>query len=179
MTMDSSAATNGTVPLVDRSDFWKDDFGVLQHAGKSILKDLRQDESTGSGDLYRRMISTPALNDAATTSNEDKNRLNHRYFSGGSWKHGQSIPIPPHLQERLSEAKMSTMMGMFPEAELAWMTVDSKVYLWTYSRSADSHFLDFEMPSHQPIVSVGLAPPKRGTLSRIQLARQGLIQYWK
>lgn len=152
--MESSSA-NGA-PF-DRSEFWKDDFGVLQHAGKSILNVLRQDQDSESGDLYRRIQSTPS-----TTDPEDKLRLNHKYFSGGSWKHGQSIPLPPHLQEQLSKTKMSTMMGMFPEAELAWMTIDDKVYLWTYTRSSESYFLDFQIPSHQPIVSVGLASPKKG-----------------
>jgi hypothetical protein len=163
MTMPMDSSGNGDAAPADRSEFWKDDFMALQHAGKSILSVLRQDESNGSGDLYRRIIATPSSNE--TEGNLSLN-LNHRYFSGGSWKHNQSIPLPPHLQEELSKAKMSTMMGMFPEAALAWMTIDDTVYLWTYSRSSDSHFLRFQIPSHQPIVSVGLAPPKPGKFSK-------------
>lgn len=163
-TTSASMNENGFVGPPDRSKYWKDDFLPLQNAGKSILKVLRQDESCVHGDLYRRILSTTSSTSNNTTSSyADSNpNPNHHYFSNGAWSHNQSIPLPSHLQEQLSKAKMSTMMGLFPEAELAWMTVDDTIYLWTYTRSTDSEFMYFQVPSHQPIVSVGLAPPKQG-----------------
>ena len=162
----------GVVALPDRSEYWKDDFVPLQNAGKSILNALRKDESCAHGDLYRRIISTtPTTTTAGTGMNDSDSTVpNHHYFSKGAWKHKQSIPLPPYLQEQISKAKMSTMMGLFPQAQLAWMTVDDKVYLWTYNgQSSDSEFMDFQVPSHQPIVSVGLAPPKQGKTTRFSL----------
>jgi nuclear pore complex protein Nup155 len=131
---------------------------ALQGAGKSILNVLRKDESSAHGDLYRRILSTSST----SSSTDTESTPNHNYFPDGKWSHAQSIPLPPYLQEQLSKAKMSTMMGLFPQAELAWLTIDDSIYLWTYTRSADSEFLHFQVPSHQPIVSVGLAPPKQG-----------------
>jgi hypothetical protein len=161
---------SGFVGPSDRSEYWKDDFVALQNAGKSISNVLRKDESCAHGDLYRLILSTTTSASSATTtstSDADSSNPNHRYFSNGAWNHVQSIPLPPYLQEQLSKAKMSTMMGLFPEAELAWMTIDDSIYLWTYTRSADSEFMHFQVPSHQPIVSVGLAPPKPGKKSNI------------
>lgn len=130
----------------------------LQTAGKSILSVLRSDETSTHGDLYRRILSTTTAN----TVPPDTDPVNHHYFSDGAWKHAQSIPLPPYLQEQLAKAKMSSMMGLLPEAELAWMTIDDCIYLWSYTRSADGEFLFFQVPSRQPIVSVGIAPPKQG-----------------
>lgn len=152
--------TNGVVQAPDQSDYWKDDFMPLQNAGKSILKALRNDESSTHGDLYRRILSSTSTTN--TFAAESESSVNHRYFSDGTWKHASSIPLPSFLQEQLAKAKMSSMMGLFPEAELAWMTIDDCIYLWTYTRSADGEFLSFQVPSHQPIVSVGIAPPKQG-----------------
>ena len=152
-----------------RSDFWKDDFVPLKSSGKAILNVLRQDESSAHGDLYRRLLSTSGASTSSSTSTMDASEPhpNHHYFSSkgnSSWNHVQTIPLPPFLQEQLSKVKISTMMGLFAEADLAWMTIDDVVYLWTYSQSSsDNEFLHFQVPSNQPIVSVGLAPPKKGT----------------
>lgn len=154
----TSTTGNNVVPA--RSDYWNDDFVPLQNAGKSILNVLRSDQTSAHGDLYRRLLSTSSATSSAAPMDTDP--INHHYFSHGAWKHSQSIPLPPYLQEQLSKAKMSSMMGLLPEAELAWMTIDDCIYLWTYTRSADGEFLFFQVPSHQPIVSVGIAPPKQG-----------------
>lgn len=154
----TSTTGNNVVPA--RSDYWNDDFVPLQNAGKAILSVLRSDQTSTHGDLYRRILSTTSA--TSSTVPMDSDPINHHYFSQGAWNHSQSIPLPPYLQEQLSKAKMSSMMGLLPEAELAWMTIDDCIYLWTYTRSADGEFLFFQVPSHQPIVSVGIARPKQG-----------------
>ena len=92
----------------------------------------------------------------------------------GPIKHNQTIPLPPYLIEVRKKAKVSLLMGLFPEAEIAWMAADDTVYLWTYQQNtssagglrgqggAESQFLEFQVSSRQPIISVGLAPPKKG-----------------
>lgn len=97
----------------------------------------------------------------------------------GPIKHNQTIPLPPYLSEMRSKAKVSILMGLFPQAELAWMTTDDTVYLWTYHQNSgyangirsgggvENQFLEFRVPSHQPIVSVGLAPPKKGVFREV------------
>jgi hypothetical protein len=96
---------------------------------------------------------------------------------GSTVQHVETIPLPAHLQEKRKAARISTMMGLFPQGELAWLTVDDVVHLWTYhstvaldrmggrsgNSSSENQVLEFQMPSKQPIVSVGLARPKPGT----------------
>lgn len=105
-------------------------------------------------------------------------------------RHERSVPLPSYLAQQLKTTKVSTYMGLFPEADLAWMTVDDSLYLWSYTRTRSNvagpstaltlvnnnqqhlypnndgtmeDFLSFEVPGHRPIVSVGLVPPKPGT----------------
>lgn len=156
------------------SEFWSDDFAPLQSAGKAVLKVLRKDEASPHGDLYRRILSTPSAPPSASTASSSYADAipNHHYFADGKFAHSQSIPLPQFLQDQLSKAKMATLMGLFPQAQMAWMTIDHTIYLWSYNSGAsageaaasENEFLYFQVPSRQPIVSAGLARPKPGTL---------------
>jgi hypothetical protein len=144
----------------DLSSFWDDDFAPLKLAGRDILKTLRRDETSPHGDLYRRILSS-----ASSASSSSAEALpNHHYFPDGKWTHSQSVPLPTFLQDKLAKATMGSLMGLFPQAQLAWMTVDATIYLWSYNSaaSAEQEFFLFEVPSKQPIVSAGLAAPKHG-----------------
>lgn len=203
-TASAAMATSAVPPSADRSSYWNDDFRPLRDAGRIVLTKLRNDEQ--QGDLYRRIISkTPAVVSASrvgatsngATSNggathastpagfedaaeEPDNDPAHHYFANGPVRHSKSIPLPPYLQGLLAtKLKISTTMGLFPQAEMAWMTIDDTVYLWTYNASfvtgngggtsagdPSNHFLEFQVPSRQPIISVGLAPPKPGKTRR-------------
>jgi hypothetical protein len=121
-----------------------------------------------SNPAHRYFPSEEAENNSSSDSNDTDIDV------VGPIKHNQTIPLPPYLLEMRSKAKVSILMGLFPEAELAWMTTDDTVYLWTYHQNSgnangirsgggvDNQFLEFRIPSRQPIVSVGLAPPKKG-----------------
>jgi hypothetical protein len=151
---------------------------------------LRRDETSAHGDLYRRIISnTPTAVTSSTTTTTTTTANNgdvesnpsHHYFApdqnDSTVQHVETTPLPPGLQEKRKAARISTMMGLFPQGELAWLTVDDTVHLWTYyhtsierttdrvlvGKSSENQILEFQMPSKQPIVSVGLAPPKPGT----------------
>ncbi len=193
-------------PVQDqRSEYWRDDFRPLRDAGKNVLQMLRRDETSVHGDLYRRIMSTnpsgrigfgSGTTSASSITNNGDSNPSHRYFASeeaenssspdtnnanidvaGPIKHNQTIPLPPYLLEMRSKAKVSILMGLFPEAELAWMTTDDTVYLWTYHQNSgnangiragggvDNQFLEFKVPSRQPIISVGLAPPKKGAFA--------------
>jgi hypothetical protein len=127
-------------------NYWKDDFLPLETAGKAILRELREDEA--AGDLHRRMLGS------GTGS--------HLYFmSQAAFQHERSIPLPPHLAKQLHTVKRSLLMGILPVADLSWMSVDHKLFLWSFDDEID--FLDLEITSKQCIVSVGIAKPKKGT----------------
>jgi Nup133 N terminal like len=180
---------------VPTDEYWQDDYRPLRDAGKGILAILRRDETSSHGDLYRRIISKVGSGADAETNPD------HHYFYPGSIsnqpangtngtspkneiftvdskespiQHVGTIPLPSELQAKREKVKISTMMGLFPQGELAWLTVDSTVYLWSYNSALDgttagaakagesSQMIEFQMQGNQPIVSVGLAPPKDG-----------------
>lgn len=88
-------------------------------------------------------------------------------------QHLKSVPLPPLLAQQLSTVRMHSSMGLLAAADLAWMSVDDKLYLWSYNTSnkntisassSSSSFCSFAVPSGQCVVSVGLVRPKKGTL---------------
>lgn len=129
--------------------YWKDDFTPLQAAGKVILQALRQDEAAPDADLYRRLTSGSHL---YIPEQKDEPIVKMRHL--------RSIPLPSLLQQELSATKAHVLMGLLAQAQLAWMTVDSKLFLW--SIKANHSFCSFQVNSGQHIVSVGLVRPKPG-----------------
>lgn len=81
-------------------------------------------------------------------------------------KHLRSIPLPSWLSEQLSSDMSSySLMGLLAEASLAWISTDDKLFLWSFAATDDTSrggFCQFQVPSKQPIVSVGLVRPKPG-----------------
>lgn len=51
------------------------------------------------------------------------------------------------------------MMGLFPEINRAWLTVDSDIYIWTYEENIDLAYFD---GINETILCVGLIKPKPG-----------------
>jgi hypothetical protein len=133
------------------TSFWKDDFAPLQAAGQTVLAALREEETSGDADLYRR-ISCPT---------------GHLYFPQSQqalqWKHLQSDPLPDFLGEQLEGVQSHSLMGLLAPASLAWMSVDHKLYVWSL-RNQQGSLSCFEVPSRQSVVSVGLVKPKTGTI---------------
>lgn len=136
------------------ADFWKDDFAPLEAAGRAVLHCLREEEAAPDADLYRRIANSSTGF--------------HSYFEDDSkvslqWKHVQSDPLPALLSQQLSTVQSHSLMGLLAPASLAWMSVDHKLYLWSFQRdSQEDSLLCFEIPSQQCIVSVGLVKPKIG-----------------
>lgn len=50
-------------------------------------------------------------------------------------------------------------MGLFPEINRAWLTVDSDIYIWTYEENTDLAYFD---GINETILCVGLVKPKPG-----------------
>jgi Nup133 N terminal like len=90
-------------------------------------------------------------------------------------RHTRSLPLPAVLQGELGRVKVNSRMGLLPGGpNLAYLTVDDRLFLWSYhlprtsssaaapSSSSNSDFCSFDVPSKQCIVSVGLVRPKKG-----------------
>lgn len=84
--------------------------------------------------------------------------------------HTASINLPPYLANIIKETKLSSLMGLLPDANMVWVSVDDALYLWEYDSSAlvggsghnKEDFVCFKVPSGQCVVSVGVVKPKKG-----------------
>lgn len=163
--------------------FWRDDYAPLQAAGKAVLAALREDEEAPDADLYRRIVSSgPGSHLYYPSTGANASLHEAGSASPGSVPaptatiaHLRSVPLPPYLARELKATRFSSLMGLLPEADLAWMSVDERLYLWSYDSSPGSfatasaaggieNFCTFVNPSGQMVVSVGLVRPKKGKL---------------
>mmetsp|Transcript_14798 Transcript_14798/g.34244 ORF Transcript_14798/g.34244 Transcript_14798/m.34244 type:complete len:1911 (+) Transcript_14798:203-5935(+) len=149
-------------------------------AGSSMMRDPTDAESNPAHRYFPSSDEEASGRPSADSNAKGNGNVDADALQiSGPIKHKQTIPLPPYLQEVRSKAKVSILMGLFPEAELAWMTTDDTVYLWTYHQNSsnangirsagggENQFLEFRVPSRQPIVSVGLAPPKQGVFREV------------
>ena len=51
------------------------------------------------------------------------------------------------------------MMGLFPDIQRAWLSIDSDIYVWTYEDGGDLAYFD---GLAEPIIAVELVRPKPG-----------------
>ena len=56
-----------------------------------------------------------------------------------SYEYHHSVPLPGHLAKLVSSVRLSSLMGLLPEANLAWMSIDENLYLWAYDNNINNH----------------------------------------
>lgn len=146
------------------NNYWNDDFTPLEAAGKAVLAALRSDEAAPDADLYRRIVSSGSGSHLYYPTDPK--------FPGATMKHIRSAPLPPYLAQQLQTTRVSSLMGLLPEADLVWMSVDEKLFIWSSNTAGVpggmEDFCSFTVPTGQCIVSVGLVKPKKGTSSSIE-----------
>jgi nuclear pore complex protein Nup155 len=54
----------------------------------------------------------------------------------------QRVPLPAELVEHFGHMQCNCSMGVFPEVERAWLTIDSDIYVWRYSDGGDLAYYD-------------------------------------
>ncbi|XP_039282164.1 nuclear pore complex protein Nup155 [Nilaparvata lugens] len=69
------------------------------------------------------------------------------------------VPLPPEILEHFSHLQCHCMMGIFPEINRAWLTIDSDIFIWNFEHGSDVAYYD---GLSETIVSVGLVKPKPG-----------------
>jgi len=69
------------------------------------------------------------------------------------------VPLPPELVEQFGRMQCNCMMGLFPEIERAWLTIDSDIFVWKYEDGTDLAYFD---GLSETILSVALVKPKPG-----------------
>jgi nuclear pore complex protein Nup155 len=71
----------------------------------------------------------------------------------------RKVPLPAELVEHFGHMQCNCMIGLFPELERAWLTIDSDIYVWRFSDGRDLAYFDGLADT---ILSVGLLEPKKG-----------------
>ncbi|KAK7100912.1 nuclear pore complex protein Nup155-like [Littorina saxatilis] len=69
------------------------------------------------------------------------------------------MPLPPELTEQFDRMQCNCMMGLFPEIERAFLTIDSDIFVWKYEDGNDLAYFD---GLNETILSVALIKPKPG-----------------
>jgi Nup133 N terminal like len=196
--MNSTEASGLALANEKLAEYWKDDFAPLQAAGATINDALRADED--NADLYRRICegTTPGshLYFPADTPTDNPSARNQGFATQSPLstgpvaaaarstlarappplmrlEHRRSVNLPPLIAQELSTTGKFIRMGLLSEANLAFVIVNEKLYVWSYAREAglDSagsslsspSFSLFTTPSKENVATVGLVRPKRGT----------------
>lgn len=71
----------------------------------------------------------------------------------------RKVPLPAELVEHFGHMQCNCLIGLFPELERAWLTIDSDIYVWRFSDGSDLAYFDGLADT---ILSVGLLEPKKG-----------------
>ncbi|KAK3794466.1 hypothetical protein RRG08_003619 [Elysia crispata] len=69
------------------------------------------------------------------------------------------VPLPPELVEQFGRMQCNCMMGLFPEIERAWLTIDSEIFVWKFEDGSDLAYFD---GLNETILSAALLRPKPG-----------------
>lgn len=75
----------------------------------------------------------------------------------------RKVPLPSELMHHFQHMQCNCMMGLFPEINRAWLTIDSDIYVWVYEDGRDLAYFD---GLHETILSVGLVKPKAGVFKK-------------
>mmetsp|Transcript_24760 Transcript_24760/g.36519 ORF Transcript_24760/g.36519 Transcript_24760/m.36519 type:complete len:1559 (+) Transcript_24760:131-4807(+) len=135
----------------------KGDFEALGKVAEQLAEQLKTDEK--SPDLRAQFD----LHGSVETD--------HKYFLEPyrtEWspmlEHKAFIPMPVSITEQYDRVSCASFMGILPEINRAWITVDSRLYLWDYMNPSD--YLQYD-GLNEVIVSIGLAVPRAGVFTDV------------
>lgn len=129
----------------------------LEVAGRMVDKHLNYDSSFPSLlDMLRvtpqTLPSVSGLSETDYPSSGDARTARHLHTT-------RKVPLPSELMHHFQHMQCNCMMGLFPEINRAWLTIDSDIYVWVYEDGSDLAYFD---GLHETILSVGLVKPKKG-----------------
>jgi hypothetical protein len=90
----------------------------------------------------------------------------HRYFvepyrslNGSIMERNKFVPFPPEIANQYKNVESASFMGILPEINRVWVTIDNILYLWNYNKPSEPYIYD---GISEVIVSVALTAPKPG-----------------
>ncbi|KTW30323.1 hypothetical protein T552_00796 [Pneumocystis carinii B80] len=119
---------------------------ALQRANKAINQCISRDENY------------PEMGDILTQGYSSEYNMPLWFF----WKPFSRISvmnIPDVIFEQYNRTECYTQMGLFPEIQRAWITVDNRLYLWNYLSGEE--FQSYE-DLDQTIICIKLVKPRPG-----------------
>ncbi|XP_052776486.1 nuclear pore complex protein Nup155-like isoform X2 [Mya arenaria] len=69
------------------------------------------------------------------------------------------VPLPPELVEQFSRMQCNCMMGLFPDIDRAWLSIDSDIFVWKFEDGGDLAYFD---GINETILSAALVKPRKG-----------------
>ena len=72
---------------------------------------------------------------------------------------GKKVPLPAELVEHFNHLQCNCMMGLFPELDRAWLTIDNDIYVWLFETGGNLAYYD---GLSETILAVGLVRPRPG-----------------
>jgi len=82
----------------------------------------------------------------------------HYHYENKRIVHRKEIRLPEVIMQNYKLANRLNYMGIFPEINRAWLTMDNKLYLWDYGHQ--ERFVRVQ-PIHSAISAVALVKPKK------------------
>ncbi|CAM9540207.1 unnamed protein product [Ascophyllum nodosum] len=136
----------------DNSDH--DPFEVLRIANNTITQNIRREEV--SPDLKKQLTQTGMSASAQAYFCEPY--MNS--YLGPQIRQKSLFMLPEPLVRERDRVQCTTFMGLLPEIDHVWMSVDNVLFLWNYHTQDLTQFRKLQ----QVIVTVALVAPRRGVL---------------
>lgn len=135
--------------------------------GEDAERALRglQEAKTRVDQVAQEDAQCPDLFDQLSTQAEPQNYYLEPYAS--QWcpqivKKGAVIPLPTAVAAALDDTRALSLSGLLPAMDVAWTSVDARLFLWSYKQRG--RFAVFELD--QPVVAVALcARPAPGVFT--------------
>ncbi|KAJ1033961.1 hypothetical protein NDA16_000169 [Ustilago loliicola] len=127
------------------------------------LESLREAEST-----FRRCeqgrIALPEVKQRTPT--RDAPYQQHRLDPWVGFDKSRTLPIPPDVFTGIKSASPTATQSLFPSIRRACITVDNKVYLWSYLEG-QAAFEFYCVPEDQIVIAASVAPVRPGVFADI------------
>ena len=99
--------------------------GSRQYNGSSSSSSSRSSSSNNNNNTMNN-------NDPSSPSSQSTTPKKVSVPPTSYLKHTKSVPLPNILATQSQRARLSSLMGLLPQANLVWLTCDDTLYLWSY-----------------------------------------------
>ncbi|CUS21537.1 LAQU0S03e04830g1_1 [Lachancea quebecensis] len=113
--------------------------------------------------LQNRDASTPVLDERSYYNNGVNYNFSKDVGGLGAFtpfERTQVMNVPDEILREASRTEMKSDMGLFPELNRCWITIDNKLILWNFNNPSDFQSID---DIKHTILTVALAKPKPNT----------------